>query len=183
MGNEQNLGIRVLLLYLCQNLMFGFVLLAISAGLLFFQDLIISKSFLLPSLGSIESILDFLIKASFVVSLFAILIGAEISWLLYVDTTFCLGEDAFTIKRGILSKTQISIPYRQIQDVYLSQSLLQRILGVSRLVVLTGGDDENDKEGESAGIFEIIDAVTAESLKEIILERSNIQKVVEITKK
>jgi len=180
MENEQKLGIRVFLLHLCQTLIFGFCLLALSVVLLYFQDLIIAKGSLSFSSGTVEPILNFLIKASFVASLFALLIGVEISWLSYMDCTFHLGEDAFTIKRGILTKTQISIPYRQIQDVYLNQSLLQRMLGVSKLVILTGGDDENDKEGEAAGIFEIIDAVTAESLKEVIIERSNVQKVVEV---
>ena len=162
--------------------MLGIGLLVVSAVLSFSRDTIVTKSLLSLPFGTIDSALNFLIEASFIASLFALLVGAEISWLYYVDCTFSLGEDAFTIKRGILSKTQISIPYRQIQDVYLKQSLLQRILGVSKIVVLTGGDDENDKEGEAAGIFEIIDVEIAENLKTIILEKSNTQKVIEVTK-
>ena len=182
MENEQRLGVRVLVLYLCKNLMIGIGLLILSFVLMSFQDAVASRSFGSFSLGTMGPTLNLLIEASFVASLFALLIGAEISWLFYVDCTFSIGEDAFTIKRGILSKTQISIPYRQIQDVYLNQSLLHRILGVSKIVILTAGNDIHEKEDESEGIFEMIDSAVARKLKETILERSNIQKVIDVTK-
>ena len=67
----------------------------------------------------------------------------------------CLDDDALKIRRGILSKEEIAIPYRQIQDVDIEQNISDRLWGVARLAILTAGHEEA-KEGEeddSEGIF------------------------------
>ena len=54
------------------------------------------------------------------------------------------------------------------------------MMGVSKLVILTAGNDNNDKEGESEGIFQVIDSNIAEKMRTDILERANIQEVKEV---
>jgi len=104
-----------------------------------------------------------------------------IAYLTYTNYLFMLDDDALKIRRGILSKEEIAIPYRQIQDVDIDQSLSDRIWGVARLAILTAGHEE-PKEGEeddSEGILPAVDRALAESLQKELLKRADVEKVTE----
>ncbi len=160
METEQKLGIKTFLYYLYQSVTTGI-------GILFLAFVIFSIN---PSLGFISSGL-------FIFAFFVIAAGVVRSWIKYVSCTFVLGEHALIIKRGIISKKEISIPYRQIQNVNLEQSAIYRIMNVSKLIILTAGQDGNDTVGESEGVFDVIDASVAKYLQEDLLKRTNIQQV------
>ena len=114
-------------------------------------------------------------------ALMIFLIAFLVTWLAYKNYKFYLGEDSLKIKRGILSKEEIAIPYRQIQDVDIERDLSYRMFGVSRLVILTAGNQEEKKSGqdESEGILPAIDKDLAEWLQAELLKRANVQKVTE----
>jgi uncharacterized membrane protein YdbT with pleckstrin-like domain len=100
------------------------------------------------------------------------------AYLTYVNYLFMLDTDALKIRRGILSKEEIAIPYRQIQDVDVDQSISDRIWGVARLAILTAGQEKTGEgNDESEGIFPAIDRVLAESLQTELLKRADIEKV------
>ena len=109
------------------------------------------------------------------------LVAFFIAWLAYKNYKFYLSEDSLKIKRGILSKKEIAIPYRQIQDVDIERDLSYRMFGVSRLVILTAGNEEEKRSGddESEGILPAIDKDLAEWLQNELLRRANVQKVTE----
>ncbi len=116
--------------------------------------------------------------------LFAVifLIGFFIAWLSYITYTFALGEDSLRIKRGILNKEEVAIPYRQIQDVDINRDLGFQIMGLSRIVILTAGHEDEPKGSESCeseGILPALDKDLAEELQTQLLRRANVQKVVE----
>ncbi len=92
-----------------------------------------------------------------------------------------MAEDSFKIKRGVMSKTENAIPYRQIQNVDIERSFTFQMLGLSRLIILTAGhEDENDKEGDEAeGVIPAIDQALAVWLQTELLKRADIQKVTE----
>jgi putative membrane protein len=48
---------------------------------------------------------------------------------------FEFGPDYITLKQGIFSKEERHVPYKTIQDVRLSQGILDRILGISTVVI------------------------------------------------
>ncbi len=103
-----------------------------------------------------------------------------IAWLIYKNYKFCLGEDSLKIKRGILSKEEVAIPYRQIQDVDLKRDLSFRMIGLSRIVILTAGrEDEKPEDDESEGILPALDKDLAEWMQAELLKRANVQKVIE----
>ena len=98
----------------------------------------------------------------------------------YYSYFFVLDENALRIKKGFFNKSETSIPYRQIQDVDLEQSLVQQLLGVSRLAILTAGHDDSDPENKndnSEASLPIIDKNRAEEIREELLKRANIEKV------
>ncbi len=63
------------------------------------------------------------------------------------------------IKRGILNKEEVAIPYRQIQDVDIRRDISFQMLGLSRIVILTAGHEDNEKPGDddTEGILPALD--------------------------
>lgn len=103
------------------------------------------------------------------------------SWLTYVNYKFLIGEDSLRISRGILAKEEIAIPYRQIQDVDIERSLYYRMMGLSKLVILTAGrEDEKGGGNESEGILPAMDRNLAEWMQQELLRRTEVQRVVEV---
>ncbi len=107
-------------------------------------------------------------------------VGAFIGWLVYKNYTFALGEDSLKVRRGILDKEEVAIPYRQIQDVDIDRDLTFQMIGLSKIIILTAGhEDEKGPDDESEGVLPAIDKNLAEWLQTELLQRANIQKVSE----
>jgi putative membrane protein len=104
-----------------------------------------------------------------------------VAWLIYKNYKFCLGDDSLKIKRGILNKEEVAIPYRQIQDVDLRRDLSFQMMGLSQIVILTAGHDEDEKPGDddTEGILPALDKNLAEWMQAELLKRANVQKVTE----
>jgi uncharacterized membrane protein YdbT with pleckstrin-like domain len=107
-------------------------------------------------------------------------ISLFVAWLIYSRYKFCLSEDSLKIKRGVLNKEEVSIPYRQIQDVDIKRDISFQMMGLSRIVILTAGhEDEKPGEDDSEGILPALDKDLAEWLQTELLKRANVQKVTE----
>lgn len=103
------------------------------------------------------------------------------TWLMYINYKFALSDNALKIKRGILDKEEISIPYRQIQDVDIDRDLGFQMMGVSRIIILTAGQEaQKTPDNETEGILPALDKDLAEWLQTELLKRANIQKVTEV---
>jgi len=176
MEQEQKLGGRVFCYYFYKKIILGIVFLVISVIILSLKDTLVIQMAFLHSANTANKIIDFLTAGLFFVSFLALIGGVILSWLNYISCTFVLNDISFVINRGILNKKTISIPYKQIQDITIEQSFSHRMLGVCKLTILTAGNDENDKEGEAEGVFDIIDVDIAKNLQNTILQKNNIQK-------
>ncbi len=81
--------------------------------------------------------------------------------------------------RGILTKEEIGIPYRQIQNVDIEMGPIEQALGLSRLIILTAGHEDKpdiNKE-ESEGVLPAIDKRLAYQIREELLNKANIERV------
>ena len=122
----------------------------------------------------------YVVLAAWLILILVFAITFLATYLIYDNYLFMLDEDALRIRRGIISKEEIAIPYRQIQDVDIEQSIGDRMWGVARLVILTAGreDERNPENGnESEGVFPALARDLAESLQNDLLKRTNVQKV------
>jgi putative membrane protein len=119
--------------------------------------------------------------SAFVLFIVVIAITFLVAWLIYANYKFCLGDDSLKIKRGILNKEEVAIPYRQIQDVDIRRDLSFQMLGLSRIVILTAGHEDDEKPGDddTEGILPALDKDLAEWMQAELLKRANIQKVTE----
>jgi uncharacterized membrane protein YdbT with pleckstrin-like domain len=175
------LGRKTFIMFLMERISAPVVFLVISAALF-----VVGASWnqLIPANMAKYGVQPYVFLAAWATLGIAVLVALIVllaAWLVYANFKFFLGEDSLKIKRGILDKEEVAIPYRQIQDVDIERDLSYRMFGVSRLVILTAGNEEEKKpdEDESEGIFPAIDKDLAEWLQSELLRRANVQKVTE----
>lgn len=96
------------------------------------------------------------------------------AWIKYKSVQFMFDEFAFHIKKGFLNKSEIAIPYRQIQYINHSQSFNQKMLGIMNIIIETAGEDESRKGINNEGSLPILDSKIALSIEQELLRRSNV---------
>jgi len=174
----QTLGKKVFWLFFLQTSPTAFILLLVSI-LLFILSF---QQFLTTTLlGNLQK---YAIGATFITFMLAVIVftGSIIfAWLTYKNYVFSMADDSFKIKRGVISKTENAIPYRQIQNVDIERDLLFQMLGLSRLIILTAGHEDTAPKGsnESEGVIPAVDQKLAQWLQTELLKRANIEKVTE----
>jgi len=146
----------------------------------------------LPFLNTYPNLLT-LVNSTLVIGLTGILglfllfiaIAFITATLKYWNYHFYMDENALRIRYGILSRFETSIPYRQIQDVDIKQTMTQRMMGVARIAILTAGhnDAERKEDGQdfSEGALPVLEKNRAEKIRDILLQRANIEQVVSVT--
>lgn len=118
-----------------------------------------------------------------IVALLFAFLGAGLD---YYGYQFFLDVDALKIKRGVINKDEISIPYRQIANVDVEQTFVHQLLGVSRVAILTAGhEDKNGDTNEdfSEGALPVIEKDKAEEMRDILIKRANVEKVMNVEQK
>jgi uncharacterized membrane protein YdbT with pleckstrin-like domain len=95
------------------------------------------------------------------------------AWIKYKSVQFMFDEYAFHIKKGFLSKSEIVIPYRQIQSINHAQSLSKKMLGIMNIVIETAGEDDSKGNVNSKGVLPILETDIALSIEKELLKRSN----------
>lgn len=171
------LGKKTYWIFLMQQIGASVVLLILSVLLytLQAQPFLSGKqfSFVAPYVGMAANICLVLFLLIFAFTLFVV-------WITYRNYKYCLGDNSLKIKRGVFSKEEVAIPYRQIQDVDIKRDLSFQMMGLSRIIILTAGhEDEAPGDSESEGILPAIDKDLAEWLQAELLKRANVQKVTE----
>ena len=177
----QPLGKKVFWLFFLQISPAGLTILLISIILfvLSFQPFLTNTIF-----GNLQGYAFGATLIAFIISILIIACSIACAWLTYKNYVFLMGDDAFKIKRGVLSKTENAIPYHQIQNVDIERDFMFQMLGLSRLIILTAGQAEGEKGApagidEAKGVIPAIDQKLAEWLQTELLKRANVQKVTE----
>jgi uncharacterized membrane protein YdbT with pleckstrin-like domain len=164
----------------------GVALLILVIFLSFFKDQIIVSTGtnlniineVMPSIGSnLPSLIPTLIPVLFFLAIIFGGIGIIINTLRYNYFIFSLEEFGLKLKRGILDIEEITIPYRQMQNVDISRSLLYRFLGLSRLVVFSAGNEQPGEPDHTDTVFDSIDFEIAEEIRELLGRRIGVQVV------
>lgn len=171
------LGKKTFWIFLLQRIHASAVFLIIAVGLLAIKD----EPFLVKnSIGNIAAYANLAAWTALGLFITIFAITLFITWLIYRNYKYFLGDDALKVKRGVLDKEETAIPYRQIQNVDIERDISFQMLGLSRLVILTAGEEEEkSKEDESEGILPALDKGLAEWMQAELLRRANVQKVTE----
>ena len=67
-----------------------------------------------------------------------------VNWLIWYRFRYGVGESEIVIESGVLSRNRRSIPFDRIQDVDTEQRLLQRIFGLAKVRIETGGSAKDE---------------------------------------
>lgn len=114
-----------------------------------------------------------------VLGIIACLIAFLIAWIKYKSVQFMFDEFSFHIKKGFLSKSEISIPYRQIQYINHTQSFNDKMLGVMNVMIETAGDDDSTDAIKNEGALPILDTKIALAIEKELLKRSSVKDTVQ----
>ena len=112
-----------------------------------------------------------------IIAMIMFLVGYIIARLEYRNYTFTVEEFDLKIRRGIFSIKEVSIPYRQIQNVDVIQSFVYRMFHVCSLVLTTAGVEDNKAGADSDMLFDPIDVDIAEEIRLMLQKRIGVQVV------
>ena len=148
-----------------------FVILGI--GLSFVEKALMSPSMISHSLPfQASEIMSIGLPVLIILGIIIILFVCVSAWIEYASVKFMLDEFAFHIEHGIISKSEVAIPYRQIQNVNHAQSWNEKTWGIARVIVETAGTDDIHGS-QSGGVLPILDADLAVALEQELLSRSS----------
>lgn len=91
-------------------------------------------------------------------------IGLALHWWRF---SFRVGGDALRIDSGIIGRNHRTIPFDRVQDVSIVQGPLQRLVGVARVTLETGGSSA----GQEEGVLDGIGLARAEALRDLVRAR------------
>jgi uncharacterized membrane protein YdbT with pleckstrin-like domain len=94
-------------------------------------------------------------------------------WVKYKSVKFMLDEFSFHVERGILSKSEIAVPFKQIQNVNHAQNFSEKMWGVAHVAIETAGTDESGTNAKSEAVLPVLDSTMALSLEKELLRRAS----------
>ncbi len=102
-----------------------------------------------------------------------------IAVLVYNHFYFAVEEEGFRIDYGIVNKRHVTIPFRQIQNVNITRSLIDRFLGIGRLEIESAGSTNFAKReivggtrSKAEGYLPGLSMKDAEHLHDLVLQKS-----------
>ncbi len=119
---------------------------------------------------------------SFAIAALSFAVAVVSARLIYKNSGFSLSPDALLLRRGVFTKEQFAIPYGQIQNIEIERTVYDRLVGISKLTILTAGEEneEQKKGSDPEGVLPAIDRDVALFLERELLRRVNAEKVITV---
>jgi putative membrane protein len=95
----------------------------------------------------------------------AILLAGAFRWLVWTRFTYAMTADAVVIESGVFSRNRRTIPYERVADVGIERRLLQRMFGLAKVTLETGG------VGADEGLLDSVSIAEAERLRVLLRQR------------
>lgn len=95
----------------------------------------------------------------------ALLLAGAARWAAWSRFTYVLTAEAVVIESGVLSRNRRTIPYERVADVGIERRLLQRLFGLARVTLETGG------AGADEGVLDSVSSTEAERLRAHLRQR------------
>jgi len=101
-----------------------------------------------------------------------------IALLSYLNFHYSLKDEGLTIDYGIIFKKSTTIPYDRIQNINIERSLIDRLLGLSRISVETAGSSSGQSinvtggyTAKSEGYIPALSLESAKALHDILVDK------------
>lgn len=173
-GVYQNLGPKTFIVFILKRSLIPFVFIILIILIFIIKNMAVSIGpFELETFFNTATLIGFICLG------LSIPLAYLIAHLEYTRFKVMIGIDTFNITKGVLTKEEISLPYRRIESVDIKQPFMYQILGVSRLTIETVIDreEEGDKKmDDSDEVLPAIDKKLALEIQAELTRRANIQK-------
>ncbi|HEX7724559.1 MAG TPA: PH domain-containing protein [Candidatus Paceibacterota bacterium] len=190
LNEEQRLGRKAYILMALKNLVapliisvIAIVFLVASRGIgdLIFLVFKLAGSGTQATSGAIAYGLNY---ASFLVcalALVSIVMGFITTKFNYRNYTFTFEEFGLRLKHGRFRMTELTIPYRQIQDIDIERGFLHQLTGTSRVIINSAGHQEAatkfNPEEETNIVLDPLDKTAAEEVRIMLQRKIGVQVV------
>ena len=85
-----------------------------------------------------------------------------VNWLKWRSFRYGVGSEDIVIESGLLHRTRRSIPFHRIQDIDIEQRLGQRLFGLAKVRIETGGS------GKDEGVLDSVSLAEADHLRSVL---------------
>ena len=126
-------------------------------------------------------IVGFLAKFGIGIAVIVGLVQIIIAWLDYKNSSFMISENALYIRTGILNRSEISIPFRHINNVLQFQNVTDRILSICRCEVEIQSEEISTTTGQQVPeqvVLRDVDTALMLPLRETLLSHANTQRMI-----
>jgi uncharacterized membrane protein YdbT with pleckstrin-like domain len=147
-----------------------------AAQLLFFVNYIGITSLLLPlfAIGAFfEPILVAIAFGIYVIMIYLIAV------VVYNHFVFSVEDEGLRIEHGIVNKRHVTIPFRQIQNVNITRTLIDRMLGLGKLEIESAGASHAERRdvvggtrSKAEGFLPGLTMKEAEHLHDMLLQKA-----------
>jgi uncharacterized membrane protein YdbT with pleckstrin-like domain len=175
-GKYYSLGRKTFWLFIAQRSTLSFILLVVAILIR-----LIVPIFALP-VAKLDLVLNWVMWAIILLAVILEIIGVAIVLLQYGVSKIMLDDSSLRMVRGILSKEELTLPYRRIQSVKIKQDIFQRLFGVGHLVISTTTDlDQPSQAGteneDDDQVIPLLDYSLAETLAGLLSDRAETEKM------
>jgi membrane protein YdbS with pleckstrin-like domain len=133
--------------------------------LIFLILLVAIKLQAFPFLNFFSPVSDILIYVE-VLLLLLILVSLFSEILYFRNYFYDLKEDGLIVRKGVITKHEVTVPLDKIQDIYVDQDFLDRIFGLYDLHIATAGFGSSDIHIDG------INYMSSETLRELLLGKT-----------
>ena len=126
-------------------------------------------------------IVGFLAKFGIAIAVIVGLVQIIIAWLDYKNSSFMISENALYIRTGILNRSEISIPFRHINNVLQFQNVTDRMLSICRCEVEIQSEEISTTTGQQVPeqvVLRDVDTSLMLPLRETLLSHANTQRMI-----
>jgi uncharacterized membrane protein YdbT with pleckstrin-like domain len=169
LNQEQRLGRKAYILMALHELKPGFIILLIALIALALSSL--AKTFI-PALY-----VDYIVIGLFILTGVACFMSVITAKVVYRNYTFTFEEFGMKLKRGMMKIVEVTIPYRQMQDVGVERGFIHQITGTSRLIINSAGHEEVDEKNETDIVLDPIQKEVAEEIRLMLQRKIGVQVV------
>ena len=190
LNEEQRLGRKAYTLMVLQGLVptviiavIAIVLLAASRGLsdLIFVVFKLAGSGTPAMSNAIDYSVHYVVFLAFALAGVSFVMSFMTSRLRYRKYTFTFEEFGLRLRRGMMRVTELTIPYRQMQDVEVERGFFHQLTGTARIVINSAGHEEPAARFRPAEetniILDPIDVTAAEEIRLMLQRKIGVQVV------
>ncbi|MCX6715423.1 MAG: PH domain-containing protein [Candidatus Taylorbacteria bacterium] len=171
LNQEQRLGRKAYFLIVFHKVKVGLIILLIAFILLALNSF--AGKFIPSFIPAV--IATYIVLGAFILALVACIMSIFAARAEYSRHTFTFEEFGLKLKSGVFKITEVTIPYRQMQDINIERDMLHQMTGTARIVIDSAGHDDEGEKSENDIVLDPIDKEVAEEIRLMLQRKIGVQ--------